>query len=146
MRSVLAQPSTLPGFWVFMYRVSPFTYLVSAMLSTAIANTNVVCAANELRYFKPPPGQTCTQYMAPYMRLAGGYLTPGSAESTTSCGFCSLDSTNTFLSLVSSSYSTRWRDFGLVWVYIVFNVFLALLSYWLFRVPKNLSWRKKKVE
>ena len=33
---VLAGPSVLPGFWIFMYRVSPFTYLVDGMLSTGM--------------------------------------------------------------------------------------------------------------
>lgn len=40
---VLATPDQLPRFWIFMYRVSPFTYLVSGMLSVGISNTNVTC-------------------------------------------------------------------------------------------------------
>ncbi len=60
---VLANPNTLASFWIFMYRVSPFTYMVSAMLSTGVANTNVVCAANELVQFQPLNGTSCGQYM-----------------------------------------------------------------------------------
>jgi flagellar biosynthesis/type III secretory pathway M-ring protein FliF/YscJ len=31
----------------------------------------------------------------------------------------------------------RWRNFGLLWVYVVFNIFAAVFFYWLARVPKN---------
>lgn len=84
--------------------------------------------------------------MAPYINLAGGYLTNGSEQSTSQCDFCPLASTNSFLSQVSITYDTRWRDFGLLWVYIGVNVALAIFLYWLARVPKTFSWRKKKVE
>ncbi|KAJ9635209.1 Multidrug resistance protein [Coniosporium tulheliwenetii] len=116
---VLASPESLPGFWIFMYRVSPFTYLVSAMLSTAVADTNVVCAANELLRFQPPSGQTCAQYLAPYISAAGGYLQ--NPDATADCNFCALSSTNTFLASVSSYYSEAWRNFGIMWAFIVFN-------------------------
>lgn len=129
-----------------MYRVSPFTYLVSSMLSSGVANNQVVCAGNEILHFNPPSGQTCMEYVAPYIKSAGGYLANGSGQSTSQCAFCPLDSTNTFLAQVASSYSTRWRDFGLLWVFIGFNVILAIFFYWLARVPKNFSWRKKKIE
>ncbi|EDN03106.1 hypothetical protein HCAG_00970 [Histoplasma mississippiense (nom. inval.)] len=34
---VLATPDAMPGFWIFMYRLSPFNYFVSSVLSTGIA-------------------------------------------------------------------------------------------------------------
>ncbi|KAF2276672.1 putative multidrug resistance ABC transporter [Westerdykella ornata] len=130
---VLATPEQLPGFWVFMYRVSPFTYLVSGMLSTGLANTNVVCATNEYLHFDPAQG-TCGEYLAPYMAVAGGYVENPNA--TAECTFCAMGDTNVFLKAVSSDYSTAWRNFGILWAYIVFNVFGALFLYWLVRVPK----------
>lgn len=133
---VLVTASTIPGFWVFMYRVSPFTYIVSGMLSTGVANNVVRCAPNEVLSFSPAAGQTCDQYLTPYMTFAGGYLTDGSNSSTTQCQFCPLDSTNTFLSAVGIEYSNRWRDFGILWVFILFNFAAALGLYWLARVPK----------
>lgn len=131
----LASPSALPRFWIFMYRVSPFTYFVEALLAVGIANTNVVCATNELLHFNPPSGQTCGDYMAAYVAEAGGYIAnPGA---TTACDFCAISSTNTFLAGVASSYSHRWRDFGIIFGYIAFNVFAAVTLYWLVRVPKK---------
>lgn len=141
---VLAGPSVFPRFWIFMYRISPFNYLVDAMLSVAVANTAVVCAPNEFRHFLPPVGQTCAEYMNDYINVmgSGGYLEDPGA--TGNCSYCSFDSTNQFLSEISSSYSHRWRNFGIMWVYIIFNVFMAVFLYWLVRVPKNKGKQTRK--
>ncbi|CAK7227501.1 Multidrug resistance protein [Sporothrix eucalyptigena] len=132
---VLRTPATMPGFWIFMYRISPFTYLISSMLSTGLANTNVVCSANEYIVFDPPSGQTCSDYMASYISQAGGYLQDPSAISN--CNFCTVSDTNVFLTSISSSYAHRWRDFGIGMVYIVVNLAASLALYWLVRMPKG---------
>lgn len=140
---VLASPTSLPGFWIFMYRVSPFTYLVEGMLSVGVANTEVVCAANEYLTFNPPSMRTCGEYMEPYISSVGaGYLLDPNA--TTDCQFCQLSSTNSFLAGVSSNYDNRWRDFGLLWVFIIFNAVAAVFFYWLGRVPKKVKKSKKE--
>lgn len=138
---VLANPDTLPRFWIFMYRISPFTYLVSGMLSTAVANTAIVCAGNELLAMQPLANQTCGEYLSLYMNGTngvpgmGGYLIDASA--TSDCLYCPMDNTNTFLMGVKSDYGDRYRNFGLMWVYILFNIGAALFVYWLARMPKK---------
>ncbi|KAL4934904.1 hypothetical protein BDV06DRAFT_144677 [Aspergillus oleicola] len=132
---VLASPEVLPGFWIFMYRVSPFTYLVSAMLSTGVSGTDAYCEQVEFLTLVPPENSTCYQYMEPYMSLMGGYLQNPNA--TSDCTFCQISSTDTFLLQVSSNFNDAWRNFGLMWVYIVFNIFAAVFIYWLARVPKG---------
>ncbi|EMC97505.1 hypothetical protein BAUCODRAFT_454374 [Baudoinia panamericana UAMH 10762] len=139
---VLASPQDLPGFWIFMYRVSPFTYLVEGMLSTGVANQQVTCASNEYLTFSPPSGQTCQAYMQSYISQVGGYLEDPNATST--CHYCTYSSTNVFLTGVSARYSHAWRDFGILWVFIVFNVFAAVGIYWLARVPKKAKKAKKE--
>ncbi|OCK85345.1 hypothetical protein K432DRAFT_413340 [Lepidopterella palustris CBS 459.81] len=136
---VLATPAALPGFWIFMYRVSPFTYLVSALLSTGLANNIVQCADLEVLRIEPPSGQTCGEYMAAYMNMAGGAVYNPAA--TENCEFCPLVDTNVFLTSVYSFYSQRWRNFGIMWAFIIFNAFAAVFLYWLARVPKR---RKEK--
>lgn len=126
-----------------MNRVSPFTYIVEALLTTAIAGTNVVCEQVELLHFEPPSGQTCQAYMAPYMAQAGGYLTNGDA--TSDCKFCPIAQTDVFLTAVQYSYSHRWRNVGIIFVYIVVNIFGALGIYWLARVPKKAKKDKDQV-
>ncbi|KAF4498000.1 ATPase, partial [Fusarium agapanthi] len=141
---VLATPGSFPKFWIWMYRVSPFTYLISAILSTAVANTEAVCAQNEYVVFPPPEGKTCAEYMQAYIKSAGGYLVNESSNST--CKYCTIGDSNVFLARVKSYYDERWRNFGLMWVYIIFNVFAALALYWLVRVPKNKKGEKEKKE
>ncbi|KAJ5676892.1 ABC multidrug transporter C [Penicillium maclennaniae] len=134
---VLATPDKMPGFWIFMYRVSPFTYLVSAMLSTGVSGTEVVCGDVEWLHFSPPSGQTCGEYMAPYIQSFGGKLQDETELSTTECSFCSISDTDTFLAAVSSYYKDAWRNFGIMWAFIIANIFLAVFIYWLARVPKG---------
>ncbi|KAJ3926824.1 MAG: AtrD, ABC-transporter [Lentinula lateritia] len=132
---VLVSPSKLPGFWIFMYRVSPFTYLVDAMLSVSLANAPAFCSSVEVSVFDPPSGQTCGQYLSAYMSIAGGSLSDVNA--TSQCEFCAITDTNAFLSQVNSFYDHRWRNFGLMWAYVAFNVCAALFLYWFGRVPKS---------
>lgn len=133
---VLARPDSLPGFWIFMYRVSPLTYFVEGLLSTGVANQQVRCADNEFLRFQAPAGQDCGAYLEPYIQNAGGYLR---SNASSDCELCSYGDTNAFLRTVSVTYSNAWRgmrqvldptvgciltkrpDFGILWGYIIFN-------------------------
>ncbi|GAA5895574.1 hypothetical protein JCM6882_000344 [Rhodosporidiobolus microsporus] len=125
-----------------MYRVSPFTYFAEGLLGTALGDARVECAAQEYVRFPPLNGATCEQYMQPYMSVMGGYLLDKTA--TDECAFCQMESTNDFLTTVSYNYGNRWRDFGILWVYIIFNIFGALAFYYWARMPKKS--RKQKRE
>ncbi|KAH9430510.1 hypothetical protein MCOR02_007845 [Pyricularia oryzae] len=127
---VLANPDTMPRFWIFMYRVSPFTYIVSGLLSVAVANSEVRCASNEFLHFDPLNG-TCAEFMRNYIN---GTTIPAWGE---------------FQALGVTCARTRNRrgrtrqlqrpveDFGLIFVYIIFNIIAALFVYWAVRVPKK---------
>lgn len=132
---VLVPYHNIPRFWKFMYRLNPFTYLVSVMLSTGLANSDVQCSLTELLEFMPAANLTCGQYMAPYMAVAGGYLINSTA--TDICYFCTANDTNVFLNQVSASYAHRWRDIGIFIAFIVFDVFATVFFYWLTRMPKG---------
>ena len=130
---VLAGPSTLPGFWIFMYRVSPFTYWISAVMSTGLANADVTCAPNEIVTVNPPDNQTCGQFLSSYATAFDGQVL--NADATSDCKYCPLAHTNTFLAGISSNFENRWRDFGIGMVYIVVNIFCSLALYWSVRMP-----------
>lgn len=137
---VLVGPKAMPGFWLFMYYASPFTYLVEGLLSSSVAGAPVRCADNEYLRFVAPAGKTCGQYMAQYIQAAGGYLLD---EGASRCQFCAISNTDTYLALVSIYYKHAWRDFGLMFVFILFNIAAALGIYWLARVPKKESKRRE---
>ena len=131
----------MPGFWIFMYRVSPFTYYVSAVLSTGVAQADITCSANELLHLSPPPGMTCGEFLGDYVELTKGKLLDYASE--TVCQICSASRTDQFLASVNIYYSDRWRNIGILFVYLVVNVIGAVFFYWLARVPKQ---SKKKVK
>jgi ABC-type multidrug transport system permease subunit len=106
-----------------------------------VANTNIVCSAVEILKLAPPAGQTCVQYLSEYMALTGGQLINPNA--TDMCEVCPAGSTNTFLAQLNIHYEDRWRNIGLLFVFIAFNIVAAIGLYWLLRVPKKNLFKKK---
>jgi ATP-binding cassette subfamily G (WHITE) protein 2 (PDR) len=130
--SIIAFPAILPKFWVFMYRLSPFSYLVESMVAVGFSDTTVTCAENEYLRFVPPVSLTCQSYMDIYILVAGGYLQDPQAIS--GCAFCPVEKTGQFLKAVGINPVHSWRDLGIIWIYIVFNIVGALFIYWVIRV------------
>ncbi|OCK82353.1 ABC-transporter [Lepidopterella palustris CBS 459.81] len=131
---VFQPPQALPGFWIFMYRVSPLTYIVGGVAATGLHGRPVKCSANEISVFNPPSGLSCDVYLKPYLETAPGQLYNPAA--TSQCQYCPLTNSDQFLSLSAISWSSRWRNFGIVWAYIFFNVSMAMALYYVFRVKK----------
>lgn len=94
------------------------------MLSVGLANQQVTCSDIEVRTLQPPGGQTCIAYLQDFISSSGGYLL--NEQATSDCQFCPISSTNTFLTAVSASYDRRWRNFGILWAFIVFNICAAV--------------------
>ncbi|SCO76606.1 probable ABC1 transport protein [Fusarium oxysporum] len=141
---VLVPYSSLPGFWTFMYRVSPLTYLIGAMISNGVGKQELTCSEIEFLQFQTPANLTCGEYVGQFVQAVGGALSnPGSNQT---CLYCPIASTDTYLTTMSIRYSERWRNFGLLWAFIVFDIIAALAAYWLIRVPKKgtrlLFWKK----
>jgi ATP-binding cassette subfamily G (WHITE) protein 2 (PDR) len=84
---------------------------------------------------QPPAGETCGTYLTPFANRSGGSIYNPSA--TSDCQYCTESNANQFLSAVAISYSTRWRDYGIGFAYIGFNIFMAVLLYSLIRVRKG---------
>ncbi|GAB1213678.1 hypothetical protein ATERTT37_002828 [Aspergillus terreus] len=140
---VMQTPEALPGFWIFMYRVSPFTYWVGGVAATQMHGRPIQCSDVELSIFNPPSGLTCGDYMAKYMSVAPGYLQNPNA--TQDCSYCSLNTADQYLESVHMPWDQRWRNFGIFWAYIVFDIAAAVALYYCFRVKKwNFSFGKKK--
>lgn len=58
---------------IFMYRCSPFAYMVSGMLSTGLAGSRVTCSAAEYVTVDPSSG-TCAEYMSAYIQVSPATL------------------------------------------------------------------------
>ncbi|CAN3372721.1 hypothetical protein DIURU_004790 [Diutina rugosa] len=137
---VLAGPNVLPGFWIFMYRCNPLTYLIQSQLATGLAHAPMHCSEAEFVHFNAPEGMNCGDYMKDFLSAAGGFLEDASA---TSCKYCQFDNTNDWLASVNVKYSTRWWYLGIFWAFPVFNVFAGAILYYIFRVPKGNKMKNK---
>lgn len=84
---------------------------------------------------QPPTGSTCGQYLGPYASVAMGSIY--NPDATSDCQYCTLTNADQYLSASAISYSTRWRNYGIGFSYIVFNIFAAVLMYYFFRVRKS---------
>lgn len=115
---VFQPPEALPGFWIFMYRVSPLTYLVSGIISSGLSGRAVRCATNELAVMQPPSGQTCGQYLQQYAEAAGGAIY--NPQSMSDCEYCPLSVADQLLASSNITYGTRWRNFGFMFAYILY--------------------------
>ncbi|KAG4432132.1 hypothetical protein IFR05_012387 [Cadophora sp. M221] len=131
---VLQSPQALPGFWIFMYRVNPFTYWISGIAATLLHSREVECSSSEMSVFSSPVGQTCGEYLNSYLENAPGYLL--NPNSTEACQYCSIRNGDIYLAGPKIYWNERWRNFGILWAFIVFNFFLAIVLYYVFRVKK----------
>ncbi|KIJ51214.1 hypothetical protein M422DRAFT_158653 [Sphaerobolus stellatus SS14] len=129
---VLQPYSQLVNFWHWMYRLSPLTYFIEMQLSNGFGHMNIECSETELVQLTPPSGQTCNEYMGPFIKLHGGYLQNGSASSD--CHYCSVSSSDQYLGSLNIFYDHRWRDFGFLWAYVIFNFAFIYIFYYFFRV------------
>jgi ATP-binding cassette subfamily G (WHITE) protein 2 (PDR) len=123
-----------------MYRVSPLTYIVSGIAATGLHGLPVQCSSSEIQVFNPLSDLTCGAYLQAYLTQAPGQLLNPAAVSQ--CQYCPLSNADQFLAMSEISWSTRWRNFGIVWAYIVFNMIVAMLFYYIFKV-KNWRWANR---
>lgn len=141
----VVQPvSVMPSFWTFVYKVSPYTYVVQNLVGSFLHGRGVSCGASEYSFLDPPSGQTCGEYMADYIALSGGYLENSLA--TSNCAYCAYLNADEYLSTIGIKYSYVWRNVGFFCVYAIFNVVACIVLYKYIRLTKYnfKSWFKFK--
>jgi ATP-binding cassette subfamily G (WHITE) protein 2 (SNQ2) len=127
------QPFRALGWWQWMYRLSPYTYLIEGLLGQAIGKQTITCATKELVTLTPPSGQTCGNFMNSYITNVGGYLT--NPDATSGCEFCSVRTTDQFLGgNFHIFYSHHWRNFAFMLAFVCFNISCIFLFTYLFRI------------
>ncbi|KAL1844576.1 hypothetical protein VTK73DRAFT_2269 [Phialemonium thermophilum] len=132
---VLQGPAALPGFWIFMYRASPFTYWVAGVVATQVHGRAIRCSARETSVFDPPPGTTCGRYLAAYLQ-GGAPGTLQNPDATSACRYCQLSVADQYLAQSRIYWGDRWRNYGILWGYFAFNIFVAISTYYVFRVRR----------
>lgn len=78
---------TMPPFWRdWLYQLVPYTWSLSAMLSTELHGLVIECASDEFNVFNPPTNQTCQEWAGDFVSTFGGYL--DNPLATTMCRYC----------------------------------------------------------
>ncbi|EKM53332.1 uncharacterized protein PHACADRAFT_259626 [Phanerochaete carnosa HHB-10118-sp] len=130
------QPFRELGWWRWMYRLSPYTYLIEGLVGQAFGRQTVNCADVELVQVNPPSGKTCGAYLDPFISNAGGYIT--NPDASEACLYCSFRTTDQFLlNSFNIEWGHRWRNFGFMFAFIAFNIFAIYAFTYIFRINKT---------
>lgn len=93
----------------WMYHLSPFTYLIDALVSNALGGVTIRCKQDQFQVLNPPANEQCVNWLQPYTQTYGGYA---EVLQNGDCGYCTYATGDQFLSTVGMSYSHRWRNVG----------------------------------
>ncbi|KAH6838399.1 ABC-2 type transporter-domain-containing protein [Chaetomium sp. MPI-CAGE-AT-0009] len=137
---VFQPPDSLPQFWIFMYRVSPLTYLVGGASVSGLPLRDITCSESEVLVFQPAGrGQSCMEYLEPYFvsGAPGRLLNPDARED---CTYCPLRSTSQVLASFGMFYDDALFDWVIGFAYVLFNTGCVFVLYYLFRIRKRGKW------
>jgi len=133
---VLQQPAQMPYFWrSWMYPLDPLRYFLEGIVTDVLVETRVHCTQEDLQRFQPPTNSTCGQYAATFLETATGYI--DNPDATSDCGYCLYNKGADFYNTIPWSADERWRDFGIMVAYWIFNIFLVVLFIYLSRKPRR---------
>jgi len=136
---MLQPPTLMPYFWaVWMYPLTPFTYIIEGFMANIMGNgVPLICETSELNIFQPPQGQTCGEWGNPYTLAVKGLVY--NPDATSNCEYCAFANGDQFLASLNLYWSHRWRDFGIIIGYAIFNVLAILCLFYFFRIKQ---WKK----
>eukprot|EP00026_Physarum_polycephalum_P000517 Phypoly_transcript_00518.p1 GENE.Phypoly_transcript_00518~~Phypoly_transcript_00518.p1 ORF type:complete len:1364 (+),score=213.76 Phypoly_transcript_00518:489-4580(+) len=134
---VLVPPQSMPKFWrSWMYKIDPYHYFLEGVLTDILEHVQVNCKATEVISFKLNPAfANCEEYLKDFFTYAPGHLQ--NPNSTDVCQYCEFSKGSEFYEQFNWSYSHRWRNYGFMWCYILFNTFLVITFVYLFRKPRR---------
>lgn len=124
---VTVPQAQMPKFWrSWMYQLDPYTRLISGLVVNGLHDLPVVCKDAEFSVFQPPTGQTCGSWTANFISSRGGYL--DNPNSTSACRYCQFSKGDEFFEGLGYSYSNRWRDLGILVLYVIFNMIVMITA------------------
>jgi len=120
----------LPSFWqAWMYWLTPFKYLLEGFLALLVSGQEIRCDDSELAIFPAPAGQDCQTYAGAWAQQSGGYV---QQQPDGSCGYCQFATGDAFAASFNVFPRFIWRDFGIMWAYIMFNFAVVFVCTWLY--------------
>jgi len=124
---VMIPKDNMPKFWSsWMYWLDPYHYIIEGLVSAQLHDVEVRCASDEFSIFNPPPGQTCGNYAAAFMAKAPGYI--NNLNATSDCEYCQYSVGQDFYNGLSMDFANRWRNLGILCMYLAFNIIILLVA------------------
>ncbi|KAF9969888.1 hypothetical protein BGZ73_007566 [Actinomortierella ambigua] len=120
--------STADGSWIYWLDV------VEGLVAAHLHDVPVHCKPDEFSIFPAPPGQTCGEYAAEFMKRVTGYI--NNPNATSNCEYCQYRVGDEFFIPLNMNYDHIWRNFGILWVYIAANLVFLLLGIRYFRAHR----------
>ncbi|ORZ21516.1 ABC-2 type transporter-domain-containing protein [Absidia repens] len=137
---IIQPPNNMPHFWSsWMYWLDPYHYLIEGFMVNELYDLTVACTDSDLLTYRPPPGQTCQQYSEEFFSTGGGtgYLTGDSLNSTDLCSYCLYSKGEDYYTRIGWDFQNRWRDWGILLAFWIFNVMAFVFFVWLFRKQRR---------
>jgi hypothetical protein len=128
LTGVTVPAPSLPRFWrVWLYHLNPFTYLISGLVTNELHGLEIQCLDSEYSLIQPPSGQTCDDWLQPYLSVGGGYVLNGSASSD--CQFCQYATGDGFYTPLGMNYDDRSKYAGwFFWYVVIFSLLVLFLD------------------
>ncbi|ORX47211.1 hypothetical protein DM01DRAFT_1339227 [Hesseltinella vesiculosa] len=131
---LMQSPASMPKFWSsWVYWLDPFHYYIEGLAVNELEHLVVECTDSDLVKFSPPPGQTCGDYTKAFFSYgAPGYIANPNDTQPAQCGYCPFATGPEFFeSRFQWSAGDKWRNFGILCAFFIFNCFVFLgLVYW----------------
>lgn len=124
---VMMPKDAMPKFWSsWMYWLDPYHYVIEGLVAAQLYNVPVSCKSDEYSIFNPPAGQTCGEYASKFMETATGYIS--NLNATSGCQYCTYEKGQDFYQGLSMDYDNRWRNVGIMFIYLAFNVVMVVVG------------------
>lgn len=139
---VLVPYAQIQAFWRYwIYWLNPFNYLMGSLLVFVDWGRPIQCKESEFAIFNPPQGQSCADYLAPYLAGPGSGNNLVNPDAFEECRVCQYTTGSDYLRTINlMDYYYGWRDAAIC-------VIFALSSYALvFALMKVRTKASKKAE
>ncbi|KAG2057552.1 hypothetical protein BDR06DRAFT_994992 [Suillus hirtellus] len=105
------------NWWKWMYKISPYTYIIESLLGQAIGGDSIECSLS----LSTIEWLDAWQLNGSFIESAGGYL--ANPEATERYQLYFAKTADQFMySRFNIKYSNHWRNLGIVFGYVAFNV------------------------
>ncbi|KAL1310558.1 hypothetical protein AAFC00_000837 [Neodothiora populina] len=126
---VLVPYAQIQSFWRYwIYYLNPFNYLMGSLLVFTGFDAEVNCRRAELAIFDPPAGQSCSAYLADYMRGLGSRTNLLNPDATSGCEVCQYRVGSDYLYTINlNDYYFGWRDAAICVIFAISSYSLVYL-------------------